>query len=182
MTKIVGIVGSLRKKSFNRYLLEAAKGLMPQGSSLDILSIADVPLYNGDVEAEGVPKSVTELADAIVAADGLLVSSPEYNAGIPGVVKNAIDWLSRPPHGQRVFSSRPVGVIGATPGLGGTRLAQNAWLSVFRLVGAQFFVNKSVYVSGVNKVFADDGALTDDKVREVLSGYLEAFVKFASAK
>lgn len=182
MTKIVGIAGSLRKKSFNLSLLEAAKGLMPEGSSLEIVSIGAIPLYNGDLEEQGLPQAVTEVADRIASADGLLIASPEYNNGIPGVVKNAIDWLSRPPNMKRVFSDRPVGIIGATPGPGGTRLAQAAWLPVLRLLACQFFSAKSLYVSGAAQVFGDDGALKDDKIRELLGGYLEGFAKFSAKK
>ena len=182
MTKIVGIAGSLRKKSFNLWLLEAARGLMPEGSTLEIVSIGAIPLYNGDLEAEGMPQAVTDVADRIAAADGLLIASPEYNNGIPGVVKNAIDWLSRPPNMKRVFADRPVGIIGATPGPGGTRLAQAAWLPVLRLLACQFFSSKSLYVSNATQVFGDDAALKDDKVRELLSGYLEGFAKFSAKK
>lgn len=180
MTKIAGIVGSLRKKSFNLWLLEAAKTMMPEGSSLEVVPIADIPLYNGDVEAEGTPAAVTFAADRIAESDGLLFSSPEYNSGIPGVVKNTVDWLSRGPNMKRVFADRPVGIIGATPGPGGTRLAQAAWLPVLRLLGTQFYAGKSVYIAGASQVFSEEGKLKDDKVREVLTAYLEGFVKFAA--
>jgi NAD(P)H-dependent FMN reductase len=96
VTHLIGLSGSLRRHSVNSGLLRAAAAEMPEGSVLEVGSIADIPLYNGDVEAQGIPAAVTALKDRIVAADGLLLVTPEYNNGIPGVFKNAIDWLSRP--------------------------------------------------------------------------------------
>jgi NAD(P)H-dependent FMN reductase len=137
MTKIVGIAGSLRAASFNAALLRTAAGLMPSGASLEIASIKGIPLYDGDVEAnEGIPQVVAALKEQIAAADGLLLVTPEYNNAMPGVFKNAIDWLSRPPSDiPRIFGNRPTAVIGASPGGFGTILAQNAWLPVLRTLG-----------------------------------------------
>jgi len=117
-------------------LLRAAADAMPEGVSLEIASISDIPLYNADVEAEqGVPAPVQHLKDRIAAADGLLIATPEYNNAMPGVLKNALDWLSRTPADiPRVFRSLPTGVIGATPGMGGTILSQASWLPVFRVL------------------------------------------------
>jgi NAD(P)H-dependent FMN reductase len=117
-TTLVGLSGSLRRESFNTLLLRAAQRLCPDGTTLDVQSIESVPLYNFDVEqADGIPAAVTELKDAIAAADGLLIATPEYNNSIPGVLKNAIDWLSRPADDiPRVFGQRPVAIIGASPG------------------------------------------------------------------
>jgi len=126
---IVGIAGSLRRASYNLMLLRAAADVMPEGVSLDIASIRDIPLYDADVEADhGLPEPVQQLKERIAAADGLLIATPEYNNAMPGVLKNALDWLSRPPADiPRVFRSLPTGVIGATPGLGGTILSQASW-------------------------------------------------------
>ena len=108
MTAIVGISGSTRRGSFNSALLRAAAAAMPEGAELRIESIADIPLYNGDVEAQqGIPAPVARLKDAIAAADGLLLVTPEYNNSIPGVAKNAIDWLSRPPADVPSFPEMP---------------------------------------------------------------------------
>src|SRR5438105_8926772 len=113
MTKIVGISGSLRRGSFNSALLWAAVELMPVGAELQIESIEGIPLYNGDVEAAtGIPPRVAELKSAIAGADGLLLSTPEYNNSIPGVMKNAVDWLSRPGTDiKAVFGGKPVALM-----------------------------------------------------------------------
>ncbi|MCX8004040.1 MAG: NAD(P)H-dependent oxidoreductase, partial [Burkholderiaceae bacterium] len=110
MTTIVGISGSLRRESFNTALLQAIAAALPNGAVLRIESIRGIPLYDGDVEREaGIPAEVARLKDAIAAADALLIATPEYNNGIPGVLKNAIDWLSRPPADiARVFGGKPV--------------------------------------------------------------------------
>src|SRR5437016_14181852 len=96
MTKVLGISGSLRRGSYDSARLRAAPRLMPEDSTLDIASLRGIPLYDGDVEAQGIPASVSQLKEAIIAADGVLLVTPEYNNSIPGVFKNAIDWLSRP--------------------------------------------------------------------------------------
>src|SRR4029077_13766001 len=130
MTKIIGISGSLRRASFNTGLLRAAAGLMPADAQLTIATLHGIPLYDGDVEtAEGVPQAAQALKEAIISADGVLLSTPEYNNSIPGVFKNGIDWLSRPPADiAKVFGSKPFAVIGASPGGFGTILSQTAWL------------------------------------------------------
>lgn len=114
MIKLVGVAGSLRKASFNGALLHAAAELTPKGTDLTIGTVRGIPLYDADVEAdEGIPKPVADLKEAIAAADGLLLATPEYNNSIPGVFKNAIDWLSRPPEDiQRVFGGKPVALMG----------------------------------------------------------------------
>lgn len=128
MTKLVGLSGSLRKGSFNAALLRAAVEQAPQDAVITIGSIRGIPLYDGDIEDnEGIPKPVEALKDMIAQADGLLLMTPEYNNSMPGVLKNAIDWLSRPPADiGRVFGGKPVAVMGASPGTFGTILSQNA--------------------------------------------------------
>ena len=130
MTKLIGISGSLRRGSFNTALLRAAAEFVPDGAELTVETIHGIPLYDADVEtADGMPERVSELKESIVAADGLLLATPEYNNSMPGVFKNAIDWLSRPPSDvKRVFSGKPVALIGASPGNFGTTLSQTAWL------------------------------------------------------
>jgi NAD(P)H-dependent FMN reductase len=178
---IIGISGSLRRAAFNTALLNAAAGVLPAGSALDIRSIAGIPLYDGDVEErEGVPGSVSTLKDAIAAADGLLIVTPEYNNSIPGVLKNAIDWLSRPPADiKRVFGGKPVAIMGATPGLGGTRLSQAAWLPVLRTLGTLPWFGGTLLVAGAAKVFDAEGRLTDDAIRARLETFMKGFVEFA---
>ena len=178
--RIIGVSGSLRRGSFNTALLRAAAGLMPENSGLEIMSIAAIPLYNADVEVEnGIPKAVTELKDAIAAADGLLIVTPEYNNSMPGVLKNAVDWLSRPDADiKRVFGGRRVAIIGASPGRFGTILSQNAWLPVMRTLGANLWTGDRLLVSNARSVFSEDGALVDDDIRKRLERFLQGFVPF----
>src|SRR5690606_5063533 len=155
MPNIVGLSGSSRRASYNGALLRAAVGLAPPELHVEVASIRDIPLYDGDVEAEhGVPRAVAQLKDLIATSDGLLLVTPEYNASLPGVFKNAIDWLSRPAKDiPRVFGGKPVGIIGATLGPGGTRLSQTAWLPVLRTLGAQPWFGKQLYVASAASVF-----------------------------
>ena len=183
MTQIVGVAGSWRKGSYNAALLQAASELMPTGSTLEIFSIREIPLYDGDVEAEaGVPAIVTRLKDALARSDGLLIATPEYNNSIPGTLKNTIDWVSRPASDiKRVFGGLPVGLVGATPGRGGTRMAQIAWLPVLRTLSAQPFVSAHIAFAEAGKLFDGDGMLADERAKSQLSDYLAHFVDFALA-
>jgi NAD(P)H-dependent FMN reductase len=152
---------------------------MPEGSRLDIATIKGIPLYDGDVEAKGIPPAVTALKDRIAAGDGLLLVTPEYNNSIPGVFKNAIDWLSRPPADvPRVFRDRPVAVIGASPGGFGTILSQNAWLPVLRTLGTRPWFGGRLLVSRADKVFNEAGELIDEKIKEQLQQFLRGYTEF----
>jgi len=184
VTKLIGISGSLRHGSFNSALLRSATSLMPEGSELIVETIRGIPLYDGDVEtAEGIPGPVVSLKEAIVAADGLLLVTPEYNNSIPGVFKNAIDWLTRPAADiPRVFGGKPVAVIGASPGGFGTILSQNAWLPVLRTLGADHWSGGRLMVSRAQSVFNQDGTLADQKVEDLLRSYLQGFVAYVRAK
>jgi NAD(P)H-dependent FMN reductase len=183
MTTIVGLPGSLRSGSFNTALLRAAAESMPAGAQLEIASIKGIPLYDGDVEkASGIPDVVAALKERIVAANGLLLVTPEYNNSIPGVFKNAIDWLSRPSADiPRVFGGRPVAVIGASPGGFGTLLSQTAWLPVLKTLGTRAWFGGRLQVSRAGDVFDASGNLVDERIREQLRKFLDGFVKFAAA-
>jgi chromate reductase, NAD(P)H dehydrogenase (quinone) len=183
VTKLIGISGSLRQASYNSALLRSAVGLMPENADLVVDTIRGIPLYDGDVEVnEGIPERVAELKEAIAAADGLLLVTPEYNNSIPGVFKNAIDWLSRPDSDiKRVFGSKPVAVIGASGGGFGTILAQNAWLPVLRTLRADFWAEGRLMVSRAQTVFNQDGTFADRKVEEQLRRYLEGFTAYIRA-
>jgi chromate reductase, NAD(P)H dehydrogenase (quinone) len=182
MPTIVGVAGSLRKKSYNAALLRAAVGLTPPGTLVEVASIHGIPLYDGDIEASsGIPDVVRDLKNRIAGADGVLLVSPEYNHSIPGVMKNAIDWLSRPASDiGRVFRDRPVALIGATPGLGGTILAQAAWLPVLRALGVRPWFGPRFHVSSAGKVFNDEGALMDEQVRKKLQDFMTGFAEFVA--
>lgn len=183
MTLIVGLSGSLRKASFNAALLRAAADLMPDGTELRIGSIRDIPLYDGDLEErEGLPGPVAGLKDTIASADGLLLVTPEYNNSIPGVFKNAIDWLSRPSADiPRVFGGKPTAVMGASPGGFGTVLSQNAWLPVLRTLGTKPWNGRRLMVSRAGAVFDARGRLTDENVREQLRSFVHGFAEFVRA-
>src|SRR3954468_10055801 len=169
MPHIVALSGSLRRASFNTSLLRAAVELAPAGTAIEIASIAEIPLYNGDVEAAGIPVPVQALKDKVAAADGLLIATPEYNNSIPGVVKNTIDWLSRPPADvPQIFRDKKVAIMGATPGRGGTLLSQAAWLPILRTLGVDPWFAGRLGVSGAEKVFDADGKLVDGCVLERL--------------
>ena len=179
MTKLLGISGSLRRGSHNSALLRAATRLMPADATLEVASIRGIPLYDYDVEVQALPAMVTQLKDAIVAADGVLLVTPEYNNSIPGVFKNAIDWLSRPSADiKRVFGGRPFAVIGASPGAFGTTLSQAAWLPVLRTLGTQAWSGGRLMVSRAASVFDESGALKDAAVAEQLRQFLAGFVGF----
>jgi NAD(P)H-dependent FMN reductase len=182
MATVIGISGSLRQASFNTALLRTAVELAPPDLRIEAQSIRDIPLYDGDVEAaSGIPAPVAMLKDRIAAADGLLLVTPEYNGSLPGVFKNAIDWLSRP--GQdiaRVFGAKPVGLIGATPGPGGTRLSQTAWLPVLRQLGMAPWFGKSIFLPNAGQAFDAAGTLIDAKSRELVRAYLAGFSTFVA--
>lgn len=178
MARILGISGSLRRDSLNTALLRAAAELI----DIEVVTLHAIPLYDGDLEAaQGIPEPVAALKEKVVAADGVVLATPEYNNGIPGVLKNAMDWLSRPSDDvPRVFHGRAFAVIGASPGPFGTLSAQSAWLPVLRALRVRPFFAGRLMVSGAGRLF-EDGRLTDPTTRERLAEFLRDFEAFAAA-
>jgi chromate reductase len=169
--KVLGFAGSLRKDSYNKALIRAAQELVPEDMEIDYFDLADVPLYNADVEAEGDPESVKEFKEAIEHADGLLIATPEYNHGVAGVMKNAIDWASRPPK-KAPLDGKPVGILGASPGLTGSARGQSQLRQAFEFTNSYCMPQPEILVYRAHEKFDDEGNLTDDSTRDYLSRYL----------
>ena len=172
--KVVGFAGSLRQASLNRALLKAAAEAAPARLSIEIRGLDDLPLYNGDVEAAGMPAPVEALAGAIRSADGLLIATPEYNHGVPGVLKNAIDWLSRPPR-RSALDGKPVGVLGASPGITGSARAQSQLRAAFVFTNSYAMPQPEVIVGRAHEKFDEQGRLTDEVTRKFLAVFMERF-------
>ncbi len=172
--KVAGFAGSLRKASFNRALLRAAAELAPAGMTIEVLEIRGIPVYDADVEAEGDPAPVAEFKRAVDAADGLLIATPEYNYGVPGVTKNVIDWASRPPR-KSVLDGKPVAVMGATPGMWGTARGQAQLRQAFTFTNSYAMQQPEILVARAGEKFDADGRLVDDTTREYLGKFLVAF-------
>ena len=174
---ILGISGSLRKDSINTAALHACKDLLPPGVTLSVFDLTPIPLYNEDVRAIGLPASVQQLREQIKAADALVIATPEYNYSIPGVLKNAIDWASRPP--EQPFDGKPVAIIGATPGGLGTSRAQYHLRQVFVYLNGLLLNRPEVFISGATSKFDASGKLTDAATAENLGKMLVALTDAA---
>lgn len=179
---ILGISGSLRAGSYNTALLRAAQALGGASFELQVATLHGIPLYDGDLEQrEGLPQAVVALKAQVIASDAVLLATPEYNNGIPGVFKNAIDWLSRPSNDiPRVFGNRPFALIGASPGGFGTILAQNGWLPVLRTLGVRHWTGGRLMVSRAGQVIDEKGEIRDEAVRGQLARFLDGFAAFAA--
>jgi chromate reductase len=172
--RVLGVAGSLRKASFNRALLRAAVELAPATLRIETFELDAVPLYNGDVEAAGDPAGVAAFKQAIVAADAVLFVTPEYNHGVPGVMKNAVDWASRPPRGA-ALAGKPVGIVGASPGMTGSARGQSQLRQAFEFTDSYCMPQPEVLVFRAHEKFDAAGVLTDEATRAHLGGYLSAF-------
>src|SRR5438874_6188893 len=150
--RILGFAGSLRKESFNRSLVRAAQELAPPNMMIEIFDLAGIPLYNGDVEAAGDPEPVAAFKQAIRAADALLIATPEYNHGVPGVMKNAIDWASRPPR-QSVLNGKPAAIMGASPGFTGTARSQSQLRQAFVFTNTPAMLQPEILVGRAAEKF-----------------------------
>jgi chromate reductase, NAD(P)H dehydrogenase (quinone) len=173
MVRILGIAGSLRQASFNRATLRAAQALAPEGMQIEPFDIAPIPLYNEDVRQQGFPPPVEDLRARIKAADGLLIVTPEYNYSIPGVLKNAIDWASRPP--EQPFDNKPIGVIGASAGVMGTGRAQYHLRQCFVFLNGLVMNRPEVMIPAAQNKFDTAGSLTDQATRDFIIAHLTAF-------
>ncbi len=184
MVHLLGISGSLRAGSFNTALLRAARQVAGDGIELDVATLHGIPLYDADLEArDGLPTAVAALKDRLVASDGVLLVTPEYNNGIPGVFKNAIDWLSRPADDiPRVFGRRPFALAGASPGGFGTILSQAHWLPVLKTLGVDLWAGGRLLASRSGSLFDADGALLDEKLRAQLAGFVQGFAGYVAGK
>ncbi len=173
MPNVFAFAGSLRDGSYNRALLQAAQELAPDGITIEIFDLTGVPLYNADLEDEGNPERVTALKDGIRAADAVLIATPEYNHGVPAVTKNAVDWASRPPKNSPL-NEKPVGIIGASPGMTGAARGQSQLRQAFEFTNSYCMPQPEILVARAHEKFDDEGRLTDEKTRTVLGKYLVA--------
>ena len=170
---IVAISGSLRSGSYNTALLQRAAELAPDPMNVDVVTLSDIPVYNRDIDGQDKPDAVAGLGSAIRAADGILISTPEYNFSFSGVLKNAIDWVSRIE--DQPFAGKPLGLMGASAGGLGTARAQYHLRQVFVYLDARIMNRPEVFVGSAYTKFDDRGRLTDDQTEQILSGYLTAF-------
>jgi chromate reductase, NAD(P)H dehydrogenase (quinone) len=173
--RIAGIAGSLRAGSLNKGLLRAAVELAPAGMEIAIFErLGDIPPYNDDVFAKGDPEPVADMKAFIRGADALLIATPEYNYGVPGVLKNAIDWASRP-SGNCVLNRKPAALMGCSPGLGGTIRAQHAIRQSFVFTETYVMSQPEIKLPAAAKLFDERGKLIDETTREYVRKFLAAF-------
>jgi chromate reductase, NAD(P)H dehydrogenase (quinone) len=175
---ITAFAGSLRKESYNKALLRAAVESAPDQMEIRIFDLEDIPLFNADVEKEGDPGRVPELKDAVRKADGLLIVTPEYNHGMPGVTKNAIDWLSRPPKDAPIYY-KPAGLMGASPSNTGTARSQDQLRQSLKSINVYCMPKPEILVSGAPDKF-ENGNLTDDATRKRLVKFMKSFAEWVS--
>ena len=169
---ILGISGSLRQASLNTAALRACATLLPEGVTFSLADLSEVPLYNEDLRVQGLPQSVQGLREQINAADAIIIATPEYNYSFPGVLKNAIDWASRPP--DQPFDGKPIALVGATPGGLGTSRAQYQLRQVFIYLNGQVLNRPEVMISAAPSKFDADGKLIDEPTAENLRKLLAA--------
>jgi chromate reductase len=171
--RVCGIAGSLRRGSYNRSLIRAAVRLAPKEMTIEIFDrLGEIPLYDADLEAAGDPEPVAALKGAIRDADALLIATPEYNYGVPGVLKNAIDWASRPPSGS-VLNGKPTALLGASPGRTGTARAQLALRQSLVFTQTPVLLGPEVLVAQAHEKFTPDGALSDEATAKIVAGLLQ---------
>jgi chromate reductase len=176
--RFVAISGSLRKESFNTMVLKATQKIASSNVSIEQLSIADVPMYNFDLHEKVFPEAIEKLSTSIKVADAVIIITPEYNYSIPGVLKNAIDFLSR--HPLKPFDKKVVGIISASPSLLGGVRAQFHLRQILVAVNAISMNIPEVVITQVNTKFDEEGNLTDEKTTAFLKKFIDALADFAS--
>jgi chromate reductase, NAD(P)H dehydrogenase (quinone) len=178
--RVLGIAGSLRKASYNRALLRAAVELAPGGMTIEVFEgLGALPPYDGDVEAAGDPQPVVALKRAVAAADALLVATPEYNYSVPGVLKNAVDWASRPP-GASVLNRKPAAIMGASPAGTGTARAQLALRQSFLFTETLVLPKPELYVGRAQERIDAAGRVTDESTRKLIRQLLDALATWTA--
>ena len=175
--RVVGIAGSLRQGSYNRALLSAAQELGPDGMHIETFDLGGLPMFNQDLEGDHLPTPVRVWHETLAAADALLIATPEYNHGIPGVLKNALDWASRPPH--QPLNGLPVAIMGATPGMWGTARGQAQLRQTLVNPNAHPMSRPELLIAGAHQKFSPEGRLTDAQTRVSLHAFLEALLIWA---
>ena len=177
---VLGVAGSIRKDSYNRALLRAAQELAPEGMAIVTFErVREIPLYDEDLEARSLPDSVVAFREAIRSADALLVVTPEYNHGLPGLLKNAIDWASRPPE-TSPLRGKPAAIMGASTGTVGTARAQDQLRQVFVFTETYALDEPEILVGNCVERFDARGRLTDQVTRGFIRRQLEALMEFAA--
>lgn len=174
--RVLGFAGSLRSGSYNRALLRAAQELVPEGMTIEITGIGDLPFYNRDVEEEGDPEPVQRFKAAIREADAVLIATPEYQHGLPGVLKNALDWASRPP-GDSPLQGKVVGMMGASTSMVGTARAHLQLRQTLTYNQSRMVARPEVLVANAPEKFDEEGRLTDEKTREFIQKHLKALAE-----
>lgn len=177
--RIVALSGSLRRGSYNTALARTLAELAPSDCAAEVATPRGIPVYDGDLEAEGIPDAVTALKDQVASADGLILVTPEHNQGVSGPFKNCVDWMTRPPADiSRVFGRKPVALCGATPSSAGTRSSQYAWLPTLRALHVRLYSDRTLLVAKADECFDDAGRLIDDGVRQKAAALIEGFCGF----
>jgi chromate reductase, NAD(P)H dehydrogenase (quinone) len=175
--RVVGIAGSLRRASYNRALLSAARELAPSNLIIEVWELNDLPLFNEDLEVNGSPAPVDELRKAVRRADGILLVTPEYNHGVPGVLKNAVDWLSQPLR-RSALEGKPTALMGASTALAGTARSQSQLRQCFVLTNSPVMQQPEVLVGRAHEKFDPSGRLTDEPTRRFVAGFLQQMTEW----
>jgi Predicted flavoprotein len=171
---IIGVTGSLREKSYSRAALQAAAGLFPKDVTMEIVDLSQIPFFNEDLEAEGVPQVIKDLKEKLVSADAILISTPEYNYSIPPALKNALDWASRGP--EFPLSGKPLAIMSVSQGSLGGGYVQYHLRKVCAKLNLQTVNGTKVLITNASKKFDQDGKLNDDLSKKSITKLLQVLV------